>query len=197
MTAECNLCNFLNQVPVNYQSALNEFGQRRDRLERSELQFGAYEFKAPSTYMSRPALEPTFVFVIDVSQFSHPIGFFPQVVQSIKMCLDYIQNAENTKVCFITYDVNVHFYTVSNIGGEPTLLWMGDITDPFVPLPKERLLLKVVEDRERIDTFLDKLLVMHTPEHKKYHSPFICTGAAILAAKHLVEDQGKYFSFIN
>jgi hypothetical protein len=52
-------------------------------------------------------------------------------------------------------------------------------------------MLKVVEDRERIDTFLDKLLVMHTPEHKKYQSPFICTGAAILAAKHLIEDEGK------
>jgi hypothetical protein len=40
-------------------------------------------------------------------------------------------------------------------------------------------------------TFLDKLLVMHTPEHKKYQSPFICTGAAIQAAKHLIEDEGK------
>ena len=68
---------------------------------------------------------------------------------------------------------------------------MGDITDPFVPLPKEKLMLKVIDDRERIDTFLDKLLVMHTPEHKKYQSPFICTGAAILAAKHLIEDEGK------
>ncbi len=26
LTAECNLCNFLNQVPTTYQSALNEFG---------------------------------------------------------------------------------------------------------------------------------------------------------------------------
>lgn len=25
-TGECNLCNFVNQVPVTYQSALNEFG---------------------------------------------------------------------------------------------------------------------------------------------------------------------------
>jgi hypothetical protein len=53
-------------------------------------------------------------------------------------------------------------------GGEPTLLWVGDINDPFVPLPKEKLMLKVIEDRDRIDVFLDKLLNMHTPEHKKY-----------------------------
>ena len=79
------------------------------------------------------------------------------------MCLDYLQNPENTSVCFITYDVNIPL-----TGGEPTLLWVGDINDPFVPLPKEKLMLKVVEDRERIDLFLDKLLVMHTPDHKKY-----------------------------
>ena len=30
--AVCNLCSFSNDVPVNYQSALNEFGQRKDRL---------------------------------------------------------------------------------------------------------------------------------------------------------------------
>ena len=109
-TAECNLCNFANQVPVTYQSALNEFGQRRDRLERFELQYGAYEFKAPSTYSSRKPLNPTYVFVIDVSQFAHPSGFFPQVIQSIKMTLDYMPNPENTTLCLITFDVNIHFY---------------------------------------------------------------------------------------
>ena len=113
------------------------------------------------------------------------------MVQSIKMTLDYFQNAENTSVCFITYDVNIQFYTIPLSGGEPTLLWLPDITDPFVPLPKAKLMLNLVADRERIDTFLDKLLVMHTPEHKKYQSPFICTGAAIQAAKHLIEDEGK------
>ena len=113
------------------------------------------------------------------------------MVQSIKMTLDYFQNAENTSVCFITYDVNIQFYTIPLSGGEPTLLWVPDITDPFVPLPKAKLMLNLVADRERIDTFLDKLLVMHTPEHKKYQSPFICTGAAIQAAKHLIEDEGK------
>jgi hypothetical protein len=92
--------------------------------------------------------------------------------------------------------VNIHFYTIPLSGGEPTLLWVGDITDPFVPLPKDKLMLKVVDDRERIDVFLDKLLVMHTPENKKYQSPFLCTGAAIQAAKHLIEDDGKSLSCV-
>ena len=95
-------------------------------------------------------------------------------------------------MCFITYDVNIHFYSLPlNSDGEPTLLWVGDITDPFIPMPKERLLLKLVDDRERIDTFLDKLLNLHTSENKKYQSPFLCTGAAIQAAIHLIEEDGK------
>jgi hypothetical protein len=44
---------------------------------------------------------------------------------------------------------------------------VGEIQDPFVPFPRERLVYKVVEDRERIDVFLDKLLNMHTLEQKK------------------------------
>ncbi len=48
--------------------------------------------------------------------------------------------------------------------GEPTILWVGDIQDPFVPFPKEKLMMKVVEEREKIDIFLDKLLSFHNVE---------------------------------
>lgn len=162
-------------------------------MERQELQFGAYEFKAPSTYSSRKAIDPTYVFVIDVSQFSHPLGLFQQVIQSVKMCLDYIPNAEHASICFVTFDVCIHFYQLSShVGGDPTVLWVSDQQDPFVPLPKNKLLLKVVEDREKIDAFLDKILTMHTFENKKQQSPYLCTGAAIIAAKHLIEDEGKH-----
>lgn len=52
-------------------------------------------------------------------------------------------------------------------------------------------MLKLVEDRARIDAFLDKILTLHTAESAK-KQPFICTGAAIQAAKHLIEEDGKY-----
>ena len=181
MTAECNFCTFVNDVPVNYQSALNECGQRRDKEQRSELQLGAYEFKAPQSYCARKPLMPTYVFVIDVSQFSLPIGFFQQVVQSIKMSLDYLANPEHTQLCIITYDTNIHFYHLSqDVNGEPNILWVSDVQDPFVPLPKDKLMLNLANDRERIDIFLDKLLLIHNTQDKP---AFICTGAAIQAAK--------------
>jgi protein transport protein SEC24 len=45
--ATCNLCLYTNDVPVNYQSQLNEFGQRRDKQQRPELLYGTYEFATP------------------------------------------------------------------------------------------------------------------------------------------------------
>jgi len=126
---------------------------------------------------------PTYVFAIDVSMSSLQLGLFPQIVQSIKVCLDYFQNPEQTSVCFLTYDVNIHFYNMpKDPNGEPTIFWVGDINDPFIPFPKEKLILKVVEDREKIDIFLDKLLTYHTIDQKKTMASTIATGAVIGAA---------------
>ena len=71
-------------------------------------------------------------------------------------------------------------------------MYVGDIADPFIPLPKEKLMLKLVDDREKIDIFLDKLLNFHTMEHKKFQGPFLCTGAAIQAVKELLQEEGTY-----
>ena len=90
------------------------------------------------------------------------MGVFQQVVQSIKMTLDYFQNPENATICFITYDINLHFYNLpTDPNGEPSIVWVGEVNDPFIPFPKEKLMLKLIEDRERIDVFLDKLVAMH------------------------------------
>ncbi len=86
------------------------------------------------------------------------------------MTLDYIQhNPENTQICFMTYDINIHFYNLSqDPNGEPNVMWVGEIMDPFIPYPREKLMLNLVRDRERIDIFLDKLINMHHLEQKKY-----------------------------
>ena len=51
---------------------------------------------------------------------------------------------------------------------EPTILWVGEIQDPFIPYLKEKLMLRLVEDREKIDIFLGKLLNLQNLEVKKY-----------------------------
>lgn len=98
----------------------------------------------------------------------------------------------------MTYDVNLHFYNMhSDPNGEPTILWVGDVQDPFVPFPQEKLMLNLVKDREKIDIFLDKLINFHNVEQKKNMPQAIATGAAVSAAKQLIQDEGKNYSIIN
>lgn len=68
-------------------------------------------------------------------------------------------------MCIFTYDNCIQFYDLpADPNGEPSIYWIGDMSDPFVPLPRSRLLLNIVEERERLDCFLDKLQTMYTPE---------------------------------
>lgn len=71
----------------------------------------------------------------------------------------------------MTFDNSLHFYNMpTDANGEPTILWVADIEHPFVPFPKQKLMMNVVEDREKIDIFLDKLVNFHNLEAKK-HAP--------------------------
>ena len=74
----------------------------------------------------------------------------------------------------------------SDPNGEPNVLYVGDTVDPFIPFPKDKLVLRLVEDREKIDIFLDKLINMHSLESKKYQPAMLCTGAAISCAVQLI-----------
>ena len=42
---------------------------------------------------------------------------------------------------------------------------MGDIQDPFVPLPAHKLLMNVTEDADRLFALIDKVYNMHSEEH--------------------------------
>ena len=71
----------------------------------------------------------------------------------------------------------------NDIDAEPTIFWVGDVSDPFVPYPKEGLMLNLVEDRERIDMFLDKLITMYYTEARMKGRINTCPGPAASACK--------------
>ena len=62
----------------------------------------------------------------------------------------------------MTFDQHMQFYSLPlDPNGEPSILIVADVDDPFTPAPRERLMLNAVQDRERIDSFLDKLLTIY------------------------------------
>ena len=54
-------------VPGEYFSHLDATGRRMDVDQRPELTQGSVDFIAPTEYMVRPPMPPTYFFLIDVS----------------------------------------------------------------------------------------------------------------------------------
>ena len=117
--------------------------------------------------------------MLDSSIFSIQSGFFHQVLNSLKYCIDSLPQDQNIEVCLITYDTSLTFYSV-NANCEISLLHVGDIKDAFIPLPLSRLMLDVVKDRDRLNTVLDKVISMYsgqeqpTAQRAKYANQ-VCT----------------------
>ena len=61
-----------------------------------------------------------------------------------------------------TYDSSIMFYTLANEDAEPQIYQVGDLTDPFIPLPASKLLMNLAEDNDKINALLDKIYNMYT-----------------------------------
>ena len=71
-------------------------------------------------------------------------------------------------MCVATFDQAIQFYNVPfDPNAEPSVYWVSDVDDPFVPYPKQGLMLNLKEDRERIDAFLDKLVALYYIDSRK------------------------------
>lgn len=101
---QCNVCNLLNAVPVEYVAPLDASGVRTDVHERPELSMGCVEYVAPQEYMVRAPMPPCYFFVIDVSFQAVSSGMLGIVAETIKQCLDQLPGNERTQIGFITFD---------------------------------------------------------------------------------------------
>lgn len=79
------------------------------------------------------------------------------MLQSVKSCFDSL--GEDVEVCVLTYDTSLTFYNVSQ-NGEISIMHVGEVDSPFVPLPVHKLMMDVGKDRERIDVVVDKIYNM-------------------------------------
>lgn len=81
-------------------------------------------------------------FLLDCSIFAIESGFFHQVLTSIKSCIDSLPQDEAIGVAIVTYDTQLTFYQVAT-SGEISLMHVGEVEDPFIPLPLSRLMMDV------------------------------------------------------
>ncbi|AQK42665.1 Protein transport protein Sec24-like [Zea mays] len=152
----CNLCTLLNDVPGEYFCALDASGRRYDTDQRPELSKGTVEFVAPTEYMVRPPMPPSYFFLIDVSVSAVRSGLLEIVAKTIKSCLDELPGFPRTQIGFLTFDSTLHFHNFKSSLSQPQMMVVADLDDVFLPLPDD-LLVNLVDSRHVVESFLDSL----------------------------------------
>ncbi|KAL0922326.1 hypothetical protein M5K25_006302 [Dendrobium thyrsiflorum] len=187
----CNICALMNDVPGEYLCALDANGRRCDLDQRPELSKGSVEFVAPTEYMVRPPMPPSYFFVIDVSVSAVRNGLLEVVAKTIKSCLDELPGFPRTQIGFLTFDSTLHFYSLKSSLSQPQMMVVADLDDIFLPLPDD-LLVNLSDSRNVVDAFLDSLPSMFQ-DNANMESAF---GPA-LKASHMIMSQlgGKLLIF--
>lgn len=167
----CNLCTYANDTPSEYFCATTPQGVRVDRDQRPELSRGTVEFTVPKEYWTKEPVSLNWLFLIDVTQEAFNKGFLEAFCEGILSALYAPEGAEDeqdengqtkrrlppgSKVGFVTYDKDIHFYSCHPSLEQPQMMVMPDVEDPFVPL-NTGLFVDPEESRGVITTLLTRL----------------------------------------
>ena len=163
----CNLCEKLNSVPEDYRSALDAYGCRYDRNERVELCRGVVDILVPSMYSIRPSQVPAYVFLADVSPKAIASGLFKSCIENIRACLGTIAGGSRAMFGVVTFDTEVHFYSISSKGEDIPVTVLSEVNDIFAPVPAEAWLAPVQDRQDRIEQLFQLLLDLHASEGAK------------------------------
>lgn len=142
----CCFCGRSTEVPPDNFSHLSLDGVRRDRDQRPELYLGAVEYLVGGEYQVRPPVPPTYLFLIETTSGAVQSGATSAACSCVAACLEDLPGGGNARVCIVTFDSTVHFYsfTTSQSGsqsasqletiGQPKMMVVSDVNDPFCPL---------------------------------------------------------------
>ena len=194
--AICNICKMQNKVPSEHFAGTNEFGDRRDKLERHELCKGVYEFLAPKDYHNRALVAPSIAIAIDVSAASVGNGIFGQILSSLESLIEYIPSPELTRVALFTFDQSITYFQVpEDLSKELGIVTVCDVDDYCVPFPPETLFMNIAEQKDKLMFLVQKVqkyyetLYESQPQQKAF-SHADCFGAALNNCGSMLSKQG-------
>ncbi|RDW68114.1 hypothetical protein BP6252_09510 [Coleophoma cylindrospora] len=191
----CNMCNYANDVAPEYFCATTPQGARLDREQRPELMRGTVEFLVPKEYWSKEPVGLRWLFLIDVGQEALNKGFLQGFCEGVLAALygtdesEEVGDAEGetkrkipagSKVGFVTFDKDIHFYNMSPALEQAQMLIMPDIEDPFLPL-SDGLFVDPYESKAQITSLLTQLPAMFS-QIKNPEPALLPTLNAALAA---------------
>lgn len=189
----CNLCDVENDIPQQF------FVDPQTNMpclvyDRVELQEGLIEFIAPTEYLARPAMEVTYVFLIDVLSSAITCGLTSTVTRIVCDCLSLIPNYQGTsRVAFMGINSSVHFIKFSDADDDDCeMLVVSDLESPFLPVP-HGVCVNLVQYRDTIERMLHRFASFF--EDCGDHD--LAFGAAARAAQAIISDTGgKIMAFM-
>lgn len=131
------------------------------------------------------------MFILDISAEAHSNDLFDNVVELLTNSLDSIPNQDQTTICIITVDEYIQVYRMpDDLENGPISYQICDVHDPFLPVPKDQLMLNLTKDRAKINLLLEKLPEMHTKENSKHKQAALNMSSAYILAYELLETTG-------
>lgn len=180
----CNMCFRVHELPTDFD--YDPVTRKHvDRNERAELNYASVEYVAPSEYMVRPPQPCIFMFLIDVSKSAMECGMVKLVCDTILENLDNLAGDTRTKVGFVTFDDQLHFYNLESSQSSPRMMVVSDVTEPFIPAPKD-LVVNLRESRDLVETLLKNLPSMF----KGSMNASSCLAEALRSTRMMVEHIG-------
>lgn len=181
---KCNLCYRINELPEDFQydPASKTYGEV---TRRPEVRSSTIEFIAPSEYMLRPPQPAIYLFLFDVSMLAQQSGYLETVCSTLSKHLENMPGDARTKVGFIAYNSEIHFYNIAEGYNQPHEITLVDIDDVFLPCP-DNLLINVKACKDLIKDLLSQLPTRFANSHDSGSA----LGAALQVAYKLMSAPG-------
>ena len=170
---QCNICKAVNKMEDYF------YKNEEEKETKIELNNGSYEFLLNKSYWknNRPPNKLNYYFVIDISHKSIESGFAQCSLEIIKDCVinNYFYNYDSfpIKICLITYDTSVHFYSINEKSNQFTMYCTNENNekDLFVPTFRDNLLVSLKENKNKfvqiIESIQNNIYNQSTQKEKK------------------------------
>lgn len=159
---ECNICKKINKTENYYYEEVDNYGVRLDKNTKIELNNGSYEFILNKSYWKENRIPntPNYYFLIDLSYKAIQSGFSQCALETIKDCINnnYFYNYDNVdiKICIITYETSIHFYSLNPYCNQFKMLCLTD-SEIFIPAPINNLLVSLKGDKDKLMQIIESI----------------------------------------
>jgi len=152
----CNLCQTENIL--NNDDLISQKYFVGNEQENFELISPTIDYIPPEILTKKTKkFIPHYCIMIDISSISYDLQFPSYVLNSFQTNLNAFNNAENSYICFATYDnKGVQFYTL-NKNKEINIYFMNDTNNPFSPVSPKYIFFNVKEEQDDIIILIEKI----------------------------------------